>query len=74
MTQKNTDYCVSEPYLTLLKQTSSWHSVNGPVSWPEQLTPVYVQKQPTQFKNKFVYKTDRRQNSFSRMNGARIKT
>lgn len=47
MTQKNTDYCVSEPYLTLSKQTSSWHSVNGPVSWPEQLTPVNVQKQPT---------------------------
>ena len=46
MTQKNTDYCVSEPYLTLLKQTSSWHSVNGPVSWPGRLTPVNVQKQP----------------------------
>lgn len=74
MTQKKTDYCVSEPYLTLLKQTSSWHSVNGPVSWPGQLTPVYVQKQPIKFNNKFVYKTDRLQNSFSRMNGARIKT
>ena len=58
---EKTDHCVSEPYLTLLKQTSSWHSVNGPVSWPEQLTPVYVQKQPTKFNNKFVYKTDRRQ-------------
>ena len=44
MTQKKTDYSVSESYLTLLKQTSSWHSVNGPVSWPEQLTPVYEQQ------------------------------
>ena len=75
MTQKNTDYCVSEPYLTLLKQTSSWHSVNGPVSWPEQLTPVYVQENSqSTFNNKLVYKTDWRQNSFGRMNGARTKT
>ena len=75
MTHKKTDYCLSEPYLTLLKQTSSWHSVNGPVSWPEQLTPVYVQENSqSTFNNKLVYKTDWRQNSFGRMNGARTKT
>lgn len=74
-TEKKTDYCLSAPYLTLLKQTSSWHSVNDPVSWPEQLTPVYEQENSqSTFNNKLVYKTDWRQNSFSRMNGARIKT